>query len=270
VVFVLYGKKAKERQLGPEVTTQGRITLNGIYKRYNDLEVLRDLNLAINEGEFVTLIGPSGSGKSTIFNILAGLETADSGEIKVEGFNFPPKKLFSYMPQRDSLLPWRNILDNVILGQELQGVSKKQARAAALAELPFFGLEGFEKNFPSELSGGMRQRAALLRTVLTQRPVLLLDEPFGALDAITRAQLQEWLGNLKQRLNRTILFVTHDVEEALLLSDRVYVLSPRPARIVLEQPVDLDRSGPGELVITHRFIELKARLLNALKSEGAI
>lgn len=246
----------------------GRIALCGISKRYGELEVLRDLNLEINEGEFVTLIGPSGCGKSTVFNILAGLETADSGHIQVEGF--PLRRVFSYMPQRDSLLPWRNILDNVILGQELQGVSKKQARTEALEQLAFFGLHGFEKNYPFELSGGMRQRAALLRTVLTQRPVLLLDEPFGALDALTRAQLQEWLSELKQRLHRTILFITHDVEEALLLSDRVYVLSPRPAQITLEQPVALDRSGSTEIVISPRFVELKGRLLAALKSEGAI
>lgn len=251
-----------------EVTTTGKITLQDLSKSYGDLEVLRDLNLEVGQGEFVTLIGPSGSGKSTILNILSGLEPAGSGQIRVEGFG--NDRVFAYMPQRDALLPWRNILDNVILGQELQSVSKKQARAEAIGQLAFFGLEGFEKNYPFELSGGMRQRAALLRTVLTHRPVMLLDEPFGALDAITRANLQEWLRELRKRLNRTILFITHDVEEALLLSDRVYVLSPRPARVVLELPVKLDRSGDGEIVTSPRFVELKARLLAALKSEGAL
>lgn len=248
------------------VTTIGLITLQGISKRYGALEVLRDLSLEVRQGEFVTLIGPSGSGKSTIFNLLSGLEPTSGGAVRVEGFGSDHP--FAYMPQRDALLPWRTILDNVILGQELQGVSRKQARAEALAQLPVFGLQGFEKNYPFELSGGMRQRAALLRTVLTHRPVMLLDEPFGALDAITRAQLQEWLRDLRQRLDRTILFITHDVEEALLLSDRVYVLSPRPARVVLELPVQLDRTGEVELVTTPRFVELKARLLSALKSEG--
>ena len=251
-----------------EVATTGHIKLQGISKRYTDLEVIRDLNLEVNQGEFVTLIGPSGCGKSTVFNILSGLEPATSGSVQVQGFG--SERTFAYMPQRDALLPWRNILDNVILGQELQGISKKQARTEALTQLAFFGLEGFEKNYPFELSGGMRQRAALLRTVLTHRPVLLLDEPFGALDAITRAQLQEWLHDLRKRLNRTILFITHDVEEALLLSDRVYVLSPRPAQVVLELAVDLDPSGPGEVVTSPRFVELKARLLAALKSEGAL
>lgn len=251
-----------------EVVTTGRIVLQGVSKNYGDLAVLRDLNLEVNQGEFVTLIGPSGSGKSTIFNILSGLEPATSGSLRVEGFG--DNRVFAYMPQRDALLPWRNILDNVILGQELQGVSKKKARTEALGELPFFGLEGFEKNYPFELSGGMRQRAALLRTVLTHRPVLLLDEPFGALDALTRAQLQQWLGELRNKLNRTILFITHDVEEALLLSDRVYVLSPRPAHVALELAVDLDRSAPGELVTSPQFVELKAKLLAALKSEGAL
>ncbi len=250
-----------------KVPTTGHITLQGISKSYDGLEVLRNLNLEVNQGEFVTFIGPSGSGKSTIFNILSGLEPASEGSVQVEGFGL--ERVFAYMPQRDALLPWRKILDNVILGQELQGVSKKKARAEALGQLAFFGLEGFEKNYPFELSGGMRQRAALLRTVLTHRPVLLLDEPFGALDAITRGQLQVWLGEVRKRLNRTILFITHDVEEALLLSDRVYVLSPRPAQIVLELPVALDRTGPGEIVTSPRFVELKARLLAALKSEGA-
>ena len=251
-----------------EVPATGHIVLQGISKSYGDLEVLRNLDLKISQGEFVTLIGPSGSGKSTILNILSGLEPATGGSVLVEGFG--SSRVFAYMPQRDALLPWRNILDNVILGQELQGVSKKKARAEALGQLGFFGLEGFEKNYPFELSGGMRQRAALLRTVLTHRPVMLLDEPFGALDAITRVQLQEWLRELRKRLNRTILFITHDVEEALLLSDRVYVLSPRPAQVVLELPVDLDHSGPGEIVTSPRFVEQKARLLAALKSEGAI
>jgi ABC-type nitrate/sulfonate/bicarbonate transport system ATPase subunit len=250
-----------------ELVSTGRIVFEGVSKNYGDLEVLRDLNLEVNEGEFVTLIGPSGSGKSTIFNILSGLEPTTTGNIRVEGFG--DSRVFAYMPQRDALLPWRNILDNVILGQELQGVTRKKARAEALSQMPFFGLEGFEKKYPFELSGGMRQRAALLRTVLTHRPVLLLDEPFGALDALTRAQLQLWLGELRTRLNRTILFITHDVEEALLLSDRVYVLSPRPARVVLELTVDLDRNIPGELVTSPHFVELKARLLAALKSEGA-
>jgi ABC-type nitrate/sulfonate/bicarbonate transport system ATPase subunit len=256
--------------LAGERPATGRIELRGISKHYDTLEVLRDFNLEIREGEFVTLIGPSGCGKSTVLNILAGLEAASSGEILVEGFEAPRKRLFGYMPQRDSLLPWRNILDNVILGLELQGASKKQARAEAINQMAFFGLEGFEKNFPFELSGGMRQRAALLRTVLTHRPVLLLDEPFGALDAITRAQLQEWLSQLKQRLNRTILFITHDVEEALLLSDGVYVMSPRPAQVILAQPVNLDGSEGDEKVTSPQFVELKGRLLAALKSEGAI
>lgn len=254
-----------------EVSTfQGSIFLRGISKRYGELEVLRDLDLEIGEGEFVTLIGPSGCGKSTVFNILAGLEAADHGQVEVAGFAADRQRLFGYMPQRDSLLPWRNILDNVILGQELQGTARKQARAEALDQMGFFGLQGFEKNYPFELSGGMRQRAALLRTVLTQRPVLLLDEPFGALDAITRAQLQGWLRELKQRLRRTILFITHDVEEALLLSDRVYVLSPRPARITLEQPVSLEFTKPANVVTTPLFVELKAKLLAALQSEGAL
>jgi putative hydroxymethylpyrimidine transport system ATP-binding protein len=245
----------------------GALEIRSLHKSFASLEVIHNLTLTVKPGEFVTMIGPSGCGKSTVFNILVGLEEASAGEIRLDGsLHSPRSHQFAYMPQRDALLPWRTILDNVILGLELQGVPKRTARTDALDLFEAFGLKGFEKSYPFELSGGMRQRAALLRTVLTQRPLLLLDEPFGALDALTRSSLQEWLLQLQARLGRTILFITHDVEEAILLSDRVYVLSPRPATVTLEQEIHLPRPRSVELVTSPAFVALKARLLAALRN----
>lgn len=240
-----------------------KIELNHIYKNFGALPVLQDINLQVEVGEFVSLIGPSGCGKSTIFNLLSGLDKPDNGEICFDGKPVQPRRgTVALMPQRDSLLPWRTVLDNTIIALELHGVSKKEARQRALAQFETFGLKGFERNFPWQLSGGMRQRAAMLRTVLSDRDVLLLDEPFGALDALTRASLQTWLLQIWQRLQRTILFITHDVEEAILLSDKIYALSPRPSSVKLELPINLPRP---RAVTNPAFVALKAQLLEALQ-----
>jgi ABC-type nitrate/sulfonate/bicarbonate transport system ATPase subunit len=171
------------------------------------------------------------------------------------------------MPQRDALLPWRSVLDNAVLGPEVAGGSRKRARVRASELLPRFGLEGFGDEYPAALSGGMRQRAAFLRTVLTDRDVMLLDEPFGALDALTRRSMQEWLLDLWNEIGRTILMVTHDVEEALLLGDRVVVMTARPGRIKLIERVDLPRPRQAEMVALPEFVAQKARLLAALHDE---
>lgn len=253
--------------------TTGKLEINRLSKHFAGLEVLRDITLSVEPGEFVSLIGPSGCGKSTIFNILTGLETASSGEIRLGGISLdfdlthPQSAQFAYMLQRDALLSWRTVLENSILGLELQGVPKATAQAEALRLLDDFGLTGFEQSYPFELSGGMRQRVALLRTVLTRRPIMLLDEPFGALDALTRGAIQEWLLELQARLGRTILFITHDVEEAILLSDRIYVLSQRPARVVLEQKVNFPRPRSAEIVTSPEFVALRARLLAILRGK---
>jgi len=170
----------------------------------------------------------------------------------------------AYMPQRDALFPWLDVLENALIPARVRGEDLAATRREAEALLPDFGLDGFARALPAQLSGGMRQRAALLRTVLWHRPVMLLDEPFGALDALTRAQIQQWLLGLWDRLDRTIMLVTHDVDEALLLSDRVYVLSPRPGRVALELPVSLPRPRGYELVADTRFAALKQHLLDAL------
>lgn len=197
-------------------------------------KVLDNINFHVNMGEFVSVIGPSGCGKSTLLHIIAGIDEADSGEVKINGTaNSPRLGHIGYMQQKDLLLPWRTVLDNVILGLELKGVAKLEARQKALEHIETFGLRGFENQYPFVLSGGMRQRASFLRSVLLHQEVMLLDEPFGALDALTRHQMQEWLVNLWRKLGNTIILVTHDTDEALLLSDKIYVMSKRPAKIVM-------------------------------------
>jgi ABC-type nitrate/sulfonate/bicarbonate transport system ATPase subunit len=168
------------------------------------------------------------------------------------------------MPQRDLLMPWRTILDNTILGLEVAGAGRAEARRQALELFPAFGLSGFERRRPGELSGGMRQRAALLRTFLAGREVILLDEPFGALDSLTRAGMQQWLAEVWEQHRKTILLITHDVDEALFLSDRVYVLSPQPGRVVLSLEVDRPRPRAYELITSEPFVERKQLLLERL------
>lgn len=228
---------------------------------------LGGVTLTAGEAEFVSLIGPSGCGKSTIFNVVAGLTEPTSGEVLVDGRR-PASRLglVGYMPQKDLLLPWRTILDNVILGLEVRGVDRGAARHEALAHFPAFGLAGFEDRYPAALSGGMRQRAAFLRTLLLGKDALLLDEPFGALDALTRADMQEWLLHIWETYRPTVLFITHDVDEAILLSDRVYVLSERPAVVRREVRIDLPRPRHYEVVTTPAFTALKATVLAALRS----
>lgn len=246
-----------------------KIELVGISKSYptdaGPLHVLNDVSLQVAEQQFVSILGPSGCGKSTIFNIICGLEEPDSGAIFFSGKRLTdPSKALSYMPQKDLLLPWRKIIDNVILPLQIAGVDQQSARQRAMELLDIFGLKGFEQHYPSELSGGMRQRAALMRTILTDRDVLLLDEPFGALDAITRFHMQTWLLDVWQRFQRTILFITHDVEEAIYLSDKVYVMSQRPSGIRLALDIPLSRPRHPEQVTSPEFVELKRTVLKAL------
>ncbi len=246
-----------------------KVEVRELYKGYRvdgqPMAVLDGVSLRAEEGAFVTLIGPSGCGKSTVFSILCGLQQLDRGEVCLDG---QPQRQrtgqVGYMPQRDLLLPWRNVLDNAVLGPEVQGEDVAAARREAERLLPLFGLEGFGGSYPAALSGGMRQRAALLRTFLCHKDVMLLDEPFGALDAITRNGLQEWLLEVWQQFRHTILFITHDVEEALFLSDYVYVLTPRPARVCLELAVPLPRPRQREMALTAGFGALKQEVMRAL------
>ena len=246
-----------------------RIELKNISKTFSGTDrsvpALEDVSFKVMPGEFVTIIGPSGSGKSTLFNLCVGLLKPDQGEILIDGEK--PKKhagIVGYMPQRDLLLPWRKVLDNVLIPLEIQGIPREESRQRALEILPYFGLEGFEHEYPSILSGGMRQRAALLRTWLMGRSTLLLDEPFGALDALTRKELQNWLLKVWQEFERTIMFITHDVEEAVYLADRVIVLSARPGKIKTELKIDLPRPRHQSMIAEPAFGKLEKELLQEL------
>ncbi len=234
------------------------------------LPVLLPLDLRVPDGEFLTVVGPSGCGKSTLFNIIAGLLPPDPGGVlRIDGRPVAaPLGRVAYMPQRDLLLPWRSVTDNAILGLEVQGVPRAEARRRARETMPQFGLAGFEDFYPSALSGGMRQRVALLRTFLFQADIMLLDEPFGALDALTRSILQEWLAEVAVRYRRTILFITHDVEEAIFLGDRVLVLTARPARLKLELKVGLPRPRRPDVVTSEPFVALKRQVLEAIREES--
>jgi len=226
---------------------------------------LDGVDLRAGTGEFVVLIGPSGCGKSTLLNIICGLMEPDSGEVLLDGKPILDRTgLLGYMLQKDLLLPWRTVMGNVILGPELSGMNRETAREEALRLLPQFGLEGFEDSYPATLSGGMRQRAALLRTFLCRRKTMLLDEPFGALDALTRRQLQQWLLQVWSGFRQTIIFVTHDVDEAVYLADRVYVMTARPGRITLELDISLRRPRHPDMITSSEFGALKAELLWAL------
>lgn len=230
------------------------------------VHALTDVSLNVADGEFAALVGPSGCGKTTLLNLIAGLDEVDSGRIVVDGRSpAADERLmrFGYMPQQDMLFPWRTVLENVSLGLEVQGVPKREARDRAAELFPQFGLGGFEHRRPHELSGGMRQRASFLRTYLLGRPFLLLDEPFGALDAITRGQLQVWLADTWNRVGGSALLVTHDPHEAVALSDRVYVMSPRPGRITNVLEVDLPRPRTARAAET----EAAHRLIDALRHE---
>ena len=226
------------------------VTVAEVQKAFGPVRALDGVSLSAAPHEVVAVAGPSGCGKSTLLELVCGLTEADAGSVTAD-----PAAL---MPQRDALLPWLTALDNAALAQRVGGAMKAAARAAAHEHFVAFGLEGFERARPGELSGGMRQRVAFLRTLLSGRPVLCLDEPFGALDALTRLTMQRWLADALEREPRTVLLVTHDVEEAVLLADRIVLLSPRPGRVVatLEVPLERprNRSDPEVVALRERAL----------------
>jgi ABC-type nitrate/sulfonate/bicarbonate transport system ATPase subunit len=240
------------------------VALAGVRRRFGGLIALDGLDLTLRPREVLAVVGPSGCGKSTLLELVAGLQEPDSGSVAAAGATDPAgrRAACAYMPQRDLLLPWRDALGNAALALECQGVPRREARRRAEPLFERFGLAEFERSRPAELSGGMRQRVAFLRTLLPGRPVLLLDEPFGALDAITRASMQQWLAGALLAEPRTVLLVTHDVEEAVYLADRVAVMSPRPGRITVTLEVPLPR--PRRLTDA-RLVELRATAMEALE-----
>lgn len=223
------------------------IDVQGVSKTLDRIETLIDISMSIDCRQFVAILGPSGCGKSTLLNIVAGLLTPDKGRIELNGEDWTGRTgRVSYMQQKDLLLPWLPILDNVSIPLVLRGVRKREAHDTARKYLQDFGLDGFESYYPRQLSGGMRQRAALLRTYLFTSDIMLMDEPFAGLDAITRRKMQLWLKDLCAKYKPTVLLVTHDIDEALLLADTVYVFSARPARIKLRLEVLHADSGQRE------------------------
>lgn len=200
-----------------------RLDVENLNFSYSDAEIIRNLTFSVEDGEFVSILGPSGCGKSTLLNVLSGILKPESGEIRIDGEKAQGSGQFAYMPQDDLLFPWKTILDNVCLYGEIHH-RKAQMLEQAKEQMARFGLAGCENKYPEELSGGMRQRAAFLRTALCEAGIYLLDEPFGALDVITRSDMQDWLRSLCSNLKKTILLVTHDTDEAIYLSDRILIL----------------------------------------------
>ncbi|HMN98244.1 MAG TPA: ABC transporter ATP-binding protein [Miltoncostaeaceae bacterium] len=243
----------------------------GVTLRLGDVEVLDRVDLRVAPGEIVALVGPSGCGKSTLLSVLAGLMEPDAGEVLVDDRADPARLgTLTLMPQRDALLPWRTLEDNVAMAATLAGAPAREAGRAARAALARFGLSEFGEHYPHALSGGMRQRGALARTLLSGARTWLLDEPFGALDALTRADLQGVLGATWAERRPTAVLVTHDLDEALLIGDRVLVAGPRPMRIVDEIAVDLPRPRSLDDTVGPGFAALRARLMGALRASGAL
>ncbi len=231
------------------------------------LLALTGISFEIADGEFVALIGPSGSGKSTLLDIVSGLFSETGGSVQIAGNAFSLDARLgqsAYMRQRDLLLPWRTALGNAALALEVHGLPKREAMAHAAERFPAFGLAGFEDAYPGQLSGGMRQRVAFLRTMLADRPLLLLDEPFGALDALNRVAMQAWLLDLWEAERRSVLLVTHDIDEAIFLADRVIVLSSRPGTITHTEIISLARPRHRSILASDAFFAHRARLAESL------
>lgn len=236
-----------------------------ITKNYKNEPVIENVSIHLNRGELVSLLGVSGIGKTTLFHILSGLECPDTGRVLLNGADITGLSgKVSYMQQKDLLLPFKNVLDNVCIPLILKGVSKKETRETALPYFEEFGLDGSESKYPSQLSGGMRQRAALLRSYLFSGEIMLLDEPFSALDAITKAAMHKWYKNISQKHETSSLFITHDIDEAILLSDRIYIMSGIPGKIKDEIAIAHDGERDGEFVLSHAFMAYKREILTKI------
>jgi ABC-type nitrate/sulfonate/bicarbonate transport system ATPase subunit len=247
------------------------ITIRGLRHSYGELRAIERLDLDVPAHGVLGLVGPSGCGKSTLLELIAGLQRPSDGEIELGGARELAGRLArcAFMPQRDTLLPWLSAVDNAALALRNRGVHRREARAVAGRLFERFGLAGFERARPAELSGGMRQRVAFLRTLVAGKPVLALDEPFASLDAITRAEMQSWLAAALQSEPRTVVLVSHDVEEALYLADGVAVLSARPAHVVEQLSAPAPRAPDRDAAVTDpEFVAVRERAMAALR-EGA-
>lgn len=243
------------------------LQVKNVTKMYEDEAVIKDISLELHEGEIVSLLGVSGGGKTTLFNVIAGLSVPEAGEVFLDGENITgrPGKI-SYMLQKDLLLPYRTIVDNVALPLMIRGLSKKEAKEKAASYFEEFGLLGTEDKYPSQLSGGMRQRAALLRTYLFSEKVALLDEPFSALDMLTKGNIHEWYLDVMEKIKLSTLFVTHDIDEAILLSDRIYLLTGKPGQITKEIVIHEKKPRAKDFNVTQEFMNYKREILEHLSS----
>ena len=242
-----------------------KLEVRSVSKSFDGRPVLKDISITLRQGELVSLLGVSGGGKTTLFNIISGLLTPDEGRVYLEGQDITgqPGRI-SYMLQKDLLLPYRTVADNVALPLILRGVGKKEAREQAAAHFGEFGLEGTESLYPAQLSGGMRQRAALLRTYLFSQDVALLDEPFSALDTLTKSAVHRWYLEVMERIRLSTLFITHDIDEAILLSDRIYLLTGRPGSVTEEIVIAEPKPRGGDFNLTPEFLAYRRRILAAL------
>lgn len=237
-----------------------------ISKSYGEKQVLQDISITLNEGEIISLLGVSGVGKTTLFNVISGLLLPDSGKVFLNDEDITGKTGYlSYMLQKDLLLPHKTVLDNVALPLVLAGKKKKEARKEADAYFTQFGLEGTQQKYPVQLSGGMRQRAALLRTYMCGDSVALLDEPFSALDTLTRTAVHEWYLKVMDEIQLSTVFITHDIDEAIMLSDRIYILSGSPAGISAELTIEEPKPRDGEFLLSDSFLEYKRTIQRLLR-----
>lgn len=236
-----------------------------INKSFEDNYVLKDVSITLNEGEIVSLLGVSGSGKTTLFNVLSGIYTPDSGKVYLKGEDVTGKPgKISYMLQKDLLFPYRRVIDDVTLPLTLHGMKKKEAREKANEYFSVFGLDGTQMKYPSQLSGGMRQRAALLRTYLSSNGVALLDEPFSALDTITKGKIHKWYLDVMRQINLSTVFITHDIDEAILLSDRIYILTGAPGVIQDEIIIEAEKPRSPDFNLSGEFLEYKRKIVEIL------
>ena len=236
-----------------------------ITKEYSGQTIIKDINIELHRGELVSLLGVSGSGKTTLFHILSGLTTPEEGRVLLNGQDITSKPgEISYMLQKDLLFPHKKIIDNVALPLVLRGMKKKEAREKASVYFKEFGLDGTQYQYPSQLSGGMRQRAALLRTYLSSKGVALLDEPFSALDTITKTAIHRWYLEVMQHIDLATLFITHDIDEAILLSDRIYILNGRPGEIKDEIIIKEKKPRPEDFYLTDTFLAYKRDIIGRL------
>lgn len=246
-----------------------KLEVRGISKTFEDKTVLEDISIGLQEGELVCLLGTSGAGKSTLFHIISGVLEPDKGQIFLNGkeiTNSPGQ--VSYMLQKDMLLPYKTVLDSVALPLRLRGMRRKKAREKASSYFQEFGIEGYQDKYPNQMSGGMRQRAALLRTYLFSGEVALLDEPFSALDTMTKRKMHEWYLSIMDQIRLSTLFITHDIDEAILLSDRIYILTGKPGRIQEEIVITQQRPRSGDFVVSDEFLQYKKQILSVLQEEN--